>query len=261
MNKFKVFFKRLKFFMNIFNKYIPNNNPLISVVIPIYDRENELKESINSVLSQSYKNFELLLICDGSPQNTLDIVESYRSHKKVKIIKYDDNSGNAVRGRNRAILESCGEYLAFMDSDDIALPDRLFNSLKYIRKYNADIVYGGWEALVVDRNVDLINGQKVYSPDCDLEMLQKVCVPCQSTVMVKLSALRQVGGLKKKMRYREDHELWVRLAFYGYKFKSIPKILVKLRLHANNLELKYKNDDYNWEELLLCIYKEKGDLT
>ncbi len=236
-------------------KFVSDNGieePLVSVVIPIYDRTDFLIESINSILNQSYKNFELLLICDGSPVETLNIVKSYEKHPKVRAFYFDDNSGNAVRGRNTAIKEAKGKYLAFQDSDDIAEKDRLKLSVEYIQKYNADIVYGGWRAIVDGtRDVKLKNGEVVYSSDCDYEMLKKKCVPCQSTVMASLEALRNVGGLKEIMKYREDHELWLRLAYNNYKFKSIPAILTNLRLHRGNLEIKFKDNDNYWYNLAI----------
>ncbi|MBD7968900.1 glycosyltransferase [Paenibacillus gallinarum] len=233
-----------------------SNIPLVSVVIPVYDRTDVLVSSIESILNQTYKNLELLIVCDGSPESTINIVKSYESDKRVRIFYYKDNSGNAVRGRNKAIREARGEYLAFQDSDDIAELTRLEDSIEFFQKYHVDIIYGGWRALVDgSRLVDLKDKQEVFSPDCDYELLSKICVPCQSTVMAKLEALRAVGGLKSQMRYREDHELWLRLSYYGYKFKSIPKILTNLRLHENNLELTFKSNDNHWESLMVSEHK------
>lgn len=227
-------------------------SPLVTVVIPIYDRTDVLIESIESILSQTFQDFELILVCDGSPKSTIDIVKSYESNEKIRIFYYKNNSGNAVRGRNKAIKEARGKYLAFQDSDDVADSNRLKISIEYMEKYNADVVYGGWRALIDgSRNIDLKDKQEVFSPDSDYEMLKEICVPCQSTVMAKVDALRRVGGLKTKMRYREDHELWARLAYFGYKFKSIQEVLTNLRLHANNLELQFKENDDHWYRMLL----------
>ena len=241
------------------NKYVEDeikNIPKISVVIPVYDRTDVLRESINSILNQTYTNFELIIVCDGSPPETLKIVDEYSKHEKVRIFKYFNNSGNAVRGRNKAIREARGEFLAFQDSDDIAEPNRLEVSLDYIHEFKADVVYGGWKALVDgSRVIDIENGQEVLSPDCGYEELLEMCVPCQSTVMLRLDAVRAVGGLKTNMRYREDHELWLRMAYQGYKFKSIPLMLTNLRLHGNNLELSFKEEDNRWFDLMIKEHK------
>ena len=235
-----------------------NKNIVVSVVIPIYDRTIELQESIESILNQSFKDFELILVTDGSPEETLKIVDSYQNHPNVRIFKYYNNSGNAVRGRNKGIKEAFGKYIAFQDSDDIAHKDRLKQSVEAIEKADADIVYGGYELLIDGSRKDLSdlkNGQIVFSEECDLEKLKNINVICQSTVMCKTEALRKVGGLKQKMGYREDHELWLRLAYNGYKFKCIDKVLCKLRLHKNNLEIKHKKDDDQWLALTQEEYK------
>lgn len=237
-------------------------NPLISIVIPVYDRTDVLIESIESILNQSYQNIELIIVCDGSPKETIDIVKKYEVHEKVRVFYYKNNSGNAVRGRNKAIKEAKGKYLAFQDSDDIATSNRLELSLEYINKHNADVVYGGWRAIVDgSREIDIEDGAEVYSPDCDYDMLKEICVPCQSTVMVSLEALRTVGGLKTEMKYREDHELWLRLAYNNFKFKAIPKILTNLRLHESNLELTFKETDDYWYKLMLQEHKTNTYLT
>ena len=119
-------------------------------------------------------------------------------------------------------------------------------------KWNADVVYGGWRAIVDgSRKIDIQDGQEVFSPDCDYEMLKKICVPCQSTVMAKTEVLRKTGGLKPCMRYREDHELWLRIAYCGYTFKAINRVLTNLRLHSGNLELSFQSSDDEWYDLLL----------
>lgn len=238
-----------------------HHSELITVVIPIYDRTWELKESIESILNQTYQNFELILVTDGSPAETVKVVEGYRNNPKVKIFHYYNNTGNAVRGRNKAIKESKGSYIAFQDSDDVAEKDRLEKSLSYIKKNEADVVYGGWRVILDGTRNDtgLKNKQEVFSPDCDYKTLKKNCIPCQGTVMVKKKALLDVGGLKPCMKYREDHELWARLSYFGFKFKSIPSILTNLRIHSGNNELVFKKDDNHWYDLMVSqhVLKEK----
>lgn len=233
-----------------------NEKPLISVCIPLYDRTTMLQESITSILKQTYENFELLLVCDGSPPDTLQIIETYKSHPKIKIFKYKNNSGTAVRGRNRAIKEAQGEYFAFHDSDDIAECNRLERSVTYMKRYNVDVVYGSWRALVEeDMGRGIKHNQVITCSDCNYEMLKTFCYLCQSTVMVKTEALKKVGGLKSVMRYREDHELWLRLAYHGYRFKSIPDVLTNLRLHHDNLEFTFKADDKKWFHMMQREHK------
>lgn len=256
-------FHRYKYLRNYYriinNRKHKRNSPLISVVIPIFDRTEILIESIESILKQSYKNFELILVCDGSPEDTLKIVQYYEStQKKVRAFYFKNNSGNAVRGRNKGIKEARGKFIAFQDSDDIAEVDRLKTSLFFINTFDVDVVYGGWRAINDgSRDIDIENGQEIFSPECSFEQLKTTCVPCQSTVMAKVSVLREVGGFNERMKYREDHELWLRIAHLGYSFKAIDKILTNLRLHKNNLELKYKDSDDKWFSIMLEEYKKE----
>lgn len=236
------------------------NEVLVSFVIPIYDRTDELRIAIKSALSQSDQRFEIILVTDGSPMPTLAVVNEFRSEPRVKIFNYPTSSGNAVRGRNKGILESSGKYIAFLDSDDISFPDRIERSLVLLEQHDIDVVYGAWVALLDGtREIPgLVNGQIIYSPDSDLELLKKVCVPCQSTVMVRKELFYRAGFLKPAMKYREDHELWARLAYFGARFKSIQHPLVQLRLHSGNNEINFKSNDTHWETLLSTEYMKTG---
>lgn len=235
---------------------------LVSVIIPIYDRTHELREAIESIRGQTYPHWELILVTDGSPPATMEVVESYRGDPRIRIFSYLDSSGTAVRGRNRGIKEARGRYVAFLDSDDLAVADRLAISVREMEQGGYDVVYGAWTAKIDGsrRFDDLRDGQLVTSPPCDLELLEKICVPCQSTVMVRRDALLDVGGLKPEMRYREDHELWMRLAYFGYRFGAITDNLVHLRLHAGNNELNFKADDRHWEREAHAAYRRKAVL-
>jgi glycosyltransferase involved in cell wall biosynthesis len=255
---------RRRWAMQRIERYFPAQKdfvpPLVTFIIPIYDRTSVLREAICSALGQSLQVFEVILVTDGSPPATLSVVEEFRADPRVRIFNYPVSSGNAVRGRNKGILEARGRYIAFLDSDDIAAPDRLEVCLPLLESGRADVVYGAWRAkLDGTRQVDgLADGQVVYSPDCDLEMLRKVCVPCQSTVMVRRELLLKAGFLKQSMKYREDHELWARLAYHGARFKALPHVLTDLRLHAGNNELNFKANDAHWERLLGEEYLRPG---
>ncbi|MCX6751897.1 MAG: glycosyltransferase [Candidatus Nomurabacteria bacterium] len=269
-----VFLEKCKIFILAYSNYVSTRyfiffrkksaekkvSDFISVIIPIYDRTYELKESIESILNQTYKNLELILVTDGSPKETMSIVESYRNNPRVKIFHFYNNTGNAVRGRNKAIKEAKGEFIAFQDSDDIAELDRLEKSIEFIKKYNADVVYGGWRAKLDGTRQDtgLFDGQeKLFLPNYDFSMLKTTSISPNS-IMVRKKTLDDVGGFKPIMQYREDHELWLRLAYFGYKFKAIPYILTNLRLHKGNNELNFKKDDEKWKALMLTEYFKKS---
>lgn len=238
------------------------NTVIVSFVIPVYDRTDVLREAIKSALNQTIKNIEVIIVADGSPSDTLDVIGEFKSDERVKIFNFPISSGNAVRGRNKGIRESKGKYVAFLDSDDVASPNRLELTLPLLESGRADVVYGAWQAIVDGSrsNIDIADGQLVLSPDADFEMLREVSVPCQSTVIVRKELLNKVGYLKPTMEYREDHELWVRLAYRGAVFKSIDQVLTRLRLHEGNNELNFIDKDNYWLTKVHSEYEKLGPL-
>jgi glycosyltransferase involved in cell wall biosynthesis len=240
--------------------HYPNHAPLVSYVIPVFDRTDVLRDAINSVLSQSYQNLEILIVSDGSPAETLNVLQEFEGIANIRIFYFSNSSGNAVRGRNKGILEARGKYIAFLDSDDLCDIDRTTISVKTLENDDCDVVYGGYRVIIDStRYIDgLFDSQEIYSPNCDLSLLKQICVPCQSSVTVRRDHLLRAGFLKNSMKYREDHELWLRLAEFGSRFKAIPEILVSLRIHAGNNELNFKDHDSFWEKRALETYKIPG---
>lgn len=235
------------------------SKPYFSVVIPIYNRTHELELSIQSILSQTFVDFELILVCDGSPQETLRIVDKYKDHPKVKVHKFSDNSGNACRGRNKGIEIAKGEYVVFNDSDDIATPNRLRTTYALIQQTNAEIL-SGRASYIVDgsREVDGIVDGQVQIPHYEgLEQMIKGNPFVTSTVAVKKEILMKYGAFRKSMQYREDHELWARLIFRGAKVAISEEVLVQYRVHQGNAELLFKDRDAYWYERMLAVYREE----
>jgi glycosyltransferase involved in cell wall biosynthesis len=235
--------------LNVLLKNAKDNDtscPLVSVVIPIYDREDILRDAITSILTQTYSNFEVILVADGSPEGTLNVIREFESNHKVKVFYFPKSSGNAVRARNKAILESSGKYISFLDSDDVATSNRLELSVNALEEFGCDVVYGDWLAIIDGtREIsNIVHNEIISSSEYDFELLRSDCIPCQSTVTIRKSIISKAGFIKPKLEYREDHEFWLRLAYFGAKFFKIPKVLVNLRLHDGNNELNFKaNDD------------------
>lgn len=113
--------------------------PLVSVIIPVYNVENYLKECLDSVLNQTYKNIEVIVINDGSTDKSLHILEDYSSKfNNIKIID-QENSGQSV-ARNKGLENAKGKYIYFLDSDDYILPDTLKKLIKKLEMNNLDII-------------------------------------------------------------------------------------------------------------------------
>jgi glycosyltransferase involved in cell wall biosynthesis len=230
------------------NVYVANSTPYFSVIIPIYDRTVELRGAINSILSQTFRSFELLLICDGSPPETIEVVKSFTENPNVKTYFFQDNSGNPCRGRNKGIELSSGQFVAFLDSDDLALPNRLERTLFHVLEKKVDIVGGAIKYLTEKETCrEFRNGQIGFtSEECTYDLLLNGNRLSICTVAVRKSCLSQYGAFREDMRYREDHELWLRLAYHGCSFYNSPEVFALYRVHENNAELSYLKDDQHW---------------
>ena len=116
-----------------------NENILVTVLLPVYNSEMFLREAIDSILSQSFKDFEFLIINDGSSDNSLNIINSYHD-QRIKLIDNIQNKG-LIFSLNKGIDLAKGKYIARMDADDISLPERLETQINYFQKYpNAEVI-------------------------------------------------------------------------------------------------------------------------
>lgn len=126
------------------------NEPLISVIIPTYNRGRLILESVNSVLNQTYKNIELIVVDDCSTDDTKEIIESIKDFR-IKYIKLEKNSGACV-ARNKGIERATGEFIAFNDSDDLWIPEKINSQLDFLYENNAEISFCKMECRTPENN-------------------------------------------------------------------------------------------------------------
>lgn len=145
-----------------------NNFPLISVIIPVYNAEKTIEYCVKSVLSQDYENFEILLIDDGSKDSSPSIIDSL-ADLSDKVYAFHFKNGGAAEARNRGVDKARGEYIAFIDSDDLVLPDYLSYLYGLIKEYNADISVCSYSKLYANKKSKIYteNGFKteIYNTD------------------------------------------------------------------------------------------------
>jgi len=203
-------------------------NPLVSVVMPVYNTEKYLAEAIESVLNQSFKNFEFIIVDDASTDAGLEIIKKYSAKdKRIKILQNEKNLGIAET-RNRGILEAKGKYIATHDSDDISTLDRFQKQVDYLEKHNNVGVVGSYiEIFSEDRKNTSI--RKYPENDKDLrEIIFFACPIAQPTSMIRRDVFEKVGLYDKKYPPAEDLDLWFRIGT-KYELANIPKILLKYR--------------------------------
>ncbi len=219
----------------------PNQeNPLISVSMPAYNAEIYIAESIESVLNQDYRHFELLICDDGSTDRTLEIIRAYeKKDPRIKVFSMDENVGLASV-RNFISRKAQGKYVALLDSDDLSTPDRFDEQVKVLESGVCDVCASEYYSL------DMSNGKKRarhrYESDADLKALLTIYNPiCNSTTMMSRELMLKFPYRDNLKGGPEDYDLWVSLAIAGYRFKTIKKALVTYRLHAGQIS-KQKED-------------------
>jgi len=214
--------------------------PKISVIMPVYNGEKYIDIAIDSILNQTFTNFELILIDDGSTDNSVEIINSYQD-QRIKLIKNNVNQGTPTT-RNNGLRKSSGEYVAFFDCDDYSYPFRLAEQLEFMENHPDFGMVGGWVE-VMDENGDLTNAVWKY-----LEPAERI--PCRllfqnyfanSAVFVRRSALLAVETngefFRRDYPNAQDYDLWVRIS-RKFPVGNIQKVLIKYRVHSNCTSLK-----------------------
>ena len=206
--------------------------PRVTVFIPVYNREQYIGPAIESILSQSFSDFELLLVDDGSTDGSLRTMRAYPD-PRIRIVCNGYNLG-IPKTRNRGLQLARGEYIALLDSDDLAVANRLFLQTQYLDQNPAVVQVGGWTQ-AIDRRGHLLDKRKrqpIRPADIDAELLFRCCLS-NTTIMARTETL-------KHYRYREsfprcqDYDLHVRLA-QRHRMANIPKVLSHARTHTTQI--------------------------
>jgi len=184
------------------------NNPLVSVIIPTYNRGWALAESIDSVLAQDYGNFELIVVDDGSTDNTLNLINGYSG--RLKVIRQANAGVSAAR--NRGIAEACGDFLAFLDSDDIWLPRKLSRQMDFFIRHPKALICQTQEIWV--RNNVRVNPKKYHEKPSGMifEQSLHLCLVSPSAVMMKKKLFKEIGCFDESLPACEDYDLWLRVS-------------------------------------------------
>jgi glycosyltransferase involved in cell wall biosynthesis len=186
------------------------DGPLVSVIIPCYNQAHYLGEAIESVLNQSYPHFEIIVVDDGSTDNTSEVAARY---SRVKLLR-QVNHGRPAVGRNNGFRESHGEYIVFLDSDDHLLPDALATGLKYLEAH-PEYAFVSGHARAMDANGSPL---PVEQPACIekehyLALLHHNYIWTPGTAMFRRTALEAAGGFNVSMKIKgaEDYDLYLRI--------------------------------------------------
>lgn len=226
---------------------ITNKFP-ITVLLPAYNAEMYISESIDSILSQTFRDFEFLIINDGSTDHTKEIILRYQD-KRIRYIENRRNQG-LVKTLNKGLYLANGNYIARMDADDLCSRDRLEKQLMYFeRDKEVDIL--GTNLNLIGSN-DHIN-YKLTNEENRIELLMAPPIAHPSVMIKKQSLIQHNLYYDKAALYSEDYKLWIDASLCGLSIKNIEEYLYCYRIHPEQVSSKYKE-----KQLIMSNYLRIG---
>lgn len=204
------------------------SNPAISVLMPAFNAEKYIALAIDSILTQTFSDFELVIFNDGSTDRTREIIRQFND-PRIVLIDSQENIG-LVKSRNTLVSKARGRYIAFLDADDIAMPDRLQIQSAFLELNQVDICGGAYHSFY--EATGKMKASKQRYTDADIRALLTIASPlCNPAVMGKAAIFKKFPYRSGK-NYAEDYSLWVEMALAGYRFANLKENLITYRIHA-----------------------------
>ena len=231
--------------------------PIVTILMPVYNGEKYIKESIDSILSQTFCDFIFIIIDDGSTDNSINIIKSY-NEPRIKLLSNKKNLGIST-SLNIAIKKSNSKYIARMDSDDISLPNRIEEQVKFMENH-PDIGVCGTFIKTFGSQKSKTLKLPIKNDDIKIRLLFQNPL-AHPTVMIRKKVL-DINNLKYDSNYNgaEDYELWVRLIEKTIIW-NLPKTLIRYRLHEKNIsKINFNTQKYLTEKIITYQLK-KLDIT
>ena len=202
--------------------------------MPVYNCAQYLREAIESILGQTFQDFEFIIINDGSTDNTPEILREYANKdSRIRVIN-QPNSG-IVTALNRGLKEAKGEWIFRMDGDDISLPYRFEAQIKMVEKNPSLVLVGGWCEQIDKDGISLKINKYPEKHEYLIKALENGRpFPPHPTAFYNKESVLKVGGYRGRFRHAEDTDLWLRLIKYG-KIECYKGVLLKLRKHGSNI--------------------------
>jgi glycosyltransferase involved in cell wall biosynthesis len=230
-------------------------NPLISVIIPVYNREVLVKSAIESVLNQSFTDFELIVVNDGSNDNTLATVESFND-PRLKVVTYSPNRGNAT-ARNEGILKSQSDLITFLDSDDSFEPEFLeilFN--KVIAKPDVDFFWTGVNFKSEDGSIIKKEFWNPIYPLPSDSFFYQLRIGTNNGLSFKRKVIKQVGGFDEDLEASVDRDFLLKISQY-FKGESIEGYLINVLIGSHTSVRKNYPNQANAYNRIISKHKAK----
>jgi len=234
-----------------------SSQPQITVLMPAYNAAAYIAEAIQSVLGQTFTDFELLIVNDGSSDNTLQIIRAFKDERVVVISQ--PNMGVAA-ALNTGLVHAKAELIARFDADDVCYPQRLEKQVDFLKANSEYVMVGGDADYIQD------NGDMLYRFHCIansheqiMDKLYFYCPFLHPTVMYRKEVICSVGGYPVDAHNFEDYLLWTKIAGLG-KFYNIPEALIKYRLNASSVTIDERWRGSSFRKLKRNIIK-RGSIS
>ncbi len=224
--------------------------PLVTVLIPSYNHERYVRESVLSIIEQTWESVQLIVVDDGSSDNSVKLLESLSEEYGFEFIAQENKGLTATL--NDALAKSQGTYFCMLSSDDIAFPDKLEKQIAFMER-RPDVGLCGGSAISIDENGVRCKKQEklVYAElNFDDVFTLRKDGPSAPTMMARTEALRDVGGYDPEIRL-EDMDMWLKLTHGEWKLACLDDVFSYYRVHENNT---YKNLEF----MLACLLESWG---
>ena len=208
----------------------------ISVVVPAYNSQSTIIETINSVLEQTFTDFELIVINDGSTDRTLELLETVQD-KRLKVYSYPN--GGLPAARNRGIIRATGEFISFIDADDLWTPDKLELQLQALQKNPQAGVAYSWTICMGNNGKSFHPGvSESFQGNVYPNLLVGNFIGSGSNVLIRQQAIESVGYFDESLKSCEDWDYWLRLS-PKWEFAVVPKPQIIYRLSSGAMSSKF----------------------
>ncbi|PWT70502.1 MAG: glycosyl transferase family 2 [Chloroflexi bacterium] len=236
------------------------SSPYVSVVMPVYNAESYVAEAVESILSQTFRDFEFLIFDDGSTDRSLLILQHY-GLRDARIRLYGKPHRGYVPWLNEGVQIARGKLIARMDADDVALPQRFACQVEYLQE-NLDAVAVGSDCLAIDPDGAPLH-RLGYDGDHKTDEASLLNGSSEGmihpTVMIRRDALVSIGGYREQFEFVEDYDLWFRLAEKG-RLGLIPNVLLKHRLHCKTVSFSQVARQRALVDLIIAEHRTRKGL-
>ncbi len=232
--------------------------PMVSVIMGVYNCADTLSEAIESLLEQTYRDWELIMCDDGSSDDTYHVAEAYQKRypDQIILLRHEKNQGLNIT-LNDCIQVANGKYIARMDGDDISLPTRFEEEMKEFAK-DPNLAVVSCPMIYFDENGEWGRGAIKGDGYPNKKSLAKGVVHCHAAAIIKADVMREVGGysVSEQLLRVEDWHLWIKIYAAGYYGKNIPGCLYMMRDDRDALKRKKLKTSINESRLTLVAVKQ-----